>query len=615
MMRRFRIAPATWKWLISALVAGGALLMLIDFGSAMRPMLVDHTYGSLGVQLDDTFSAHPSLPGSHTLHILALDENSPLRALGAQPHDAVRFSNPLDRWRRYAVDEKVKLTLIHDDVARPVTAVAIKTTIPFADYYDYWGRFILCVLSLPFCLMIGFKQAENRAYRALAKTFLGTAGIYFIHFHYAQAGTGLLLGKLWGLTLLPLLWHWCVIFALHYQPYRDSRLRTALHRCARLQQVLAYATAAYAARWVLGYEAPGLGLGIIACSSLGLLLTLTSLANGWYQCSGDIRQRHRWLLMFFLIGAVPGAMTWVPAFDASLAGMRITVMAAQFGQVVMYGGLVYAVLKLRVFNFDFAVNRAMVYSIVSVLLLCTVGVMEFLSKSLIKGEDYSHKNLLVDAGIALVVYLVFHQLHGKIEKWVEKIFFYKWHENEHRLRHFVKQAAHITEVDALLSAFRTAIDRFTGQAGCAIYLRQADGSYGLVASTMGAMADTLPTNGDLAVALRADMVPAMVADLDAAVAGELVLPMSHRGTLNGFLILAPKSSAESYRPDECEVLGFCANQIGLDIHALRVETLESEVRALEHTAQKQQLELQLMAGRRRSARQPLLSTDGLQSTA
>ncbi|HSY28151.1 MAG TPA: hypothetical protein VK832_11645, partial [Burkholderiaceae bacterium] len=59
-------------------------------------------------------------------------------------------------------------------------------------------------------------------------------------------------------------------------------------------------------------------------------------------------------------------------------------------------------------------------------------------------------------------------------------------------------------------------------------------------------------------------------------AHELALPMSHRGNLHGFVLLAVKPSGEEYRPDEVEVLGFGAHQIGLDLYALQIERLKAK---------------------------------------
>jgi len=58
------------------------------------------------------------------------------------------------------------------------------------------------------------------------------------------------------------------------------------------------------------------------------------------------------------------------------------------------------------------------------------------------------------------------------------------------------------------------------------------------------------------------------------------LPSIHHGELDGFVLLGLKPNGDSYRPDETEVLGFAAHQVGLDFRALRMELLEREVTQL-----------------------------------
>ncbi len=48
----------------------------------------------------------------------------------------------------------------------------------------------------------------------------------------------------------------------------------------------------------------------------------------------------------------------------------------------------------------------------------------------------------------------------------------------------------------------------------------------------------------------------------------------------GLLALGAKPSGLSYRPDETELLGWAAHQIGLDLSALGAAQLQSEMRAL-----------------------------------
>lgn len=607
-MTQFRLSTVTWKWLVSALVLLSATLLVIEFTHSIKPLLIDGEQGSLGVTLADQIGANNLGQGTYRLRIDNLTPESPLLAAGARPGDRLKFDIDENRWRKFAPGEVVGLTLYQPAAERHLSVEARPVRITFAEYFDYWGRFLLALPALLFGLMIGFKQAEGQAYRSLSMTFIVLSLIYYYTFNYSPAGLSYTVSKLLNIATYSLIWYWCVAFALHYQAYGQGALRVWLRRCFPWYRALAFGTAAYSVGFAFGKETPMLWLGTLLGVVSGLVLVVLSLVDGWRNCTGEVRQRHLWLLLSFACGSVPAMLTLVPALDWTIEGLRVTVMFYFIGQFMMYLGLAYAVLQYRVFNFDFAISRAVVFSVVSVLLLCSFGLIEWIYASIMHGgaaagHGAQKKSLVVDAAIALSAYLVFHKVHGTLERWVERFFFEKWHDNEHKLRRYVRHAAHITTVDALLGSLRTAIDRFTGQAGCAVYLKQASGDYTLVAGTLESAPAMVDTNDGLAVAMRTDMAPLFFDRLHTALPGELALPMCHRGTLNGFVLLGSKHRGHSYRPDECEVLGFTAHQIGLDLHALRVEALERELRELERKAKQQSDELQLMAGRRKSARQ------------
>jgi hypothetical protein len=71
--------------------------------------------------------------------------------------------------------------------------------------------------------------------------------------------------------------------------------------------------------------------------------------------------------------------------------------------------------------------------------------------------------------------------------------------------------------------------------------------------------------------------------------------------LTGFFALGAKPSADGYRPDERDLLGKAAHQIGLDLHALTIEELESEASALRR-------DLAVMAGKYEALSQVLTPT-------
>ena len=604
-MGQFRLSTWAWKWLISALALFSAILLVIEFTHAIKPLLIDGQQGSIGMVLVDPIGATEKGQGTSYLRIDSVASDSQLGVAGAVAGNRIRFDRYEDRWRRFAPGEAVGLTLYQPGLERHLTVVAQAVPIPVAEYFDYCSRFLLALPALLFGLMIGFKQAEGRAYRCLSIMFVALSVVgYFYHFNYSPGGLGFAISKAVGIVSYSLVWYWIVAFTLFYQPYEQVGLRARLMRCLPWYRVLAFGTALYSVGFALGKETPMLWLGTLLSAAGGLALVSTSLVDGWRRSSGEIRQRHLWLLLSFACGSIPPILTLVPALSMEVsAGLRVTTVLYFVGQFLMYIGLAYSVLQYRVFNFDFAISRAVVFSVVSVVLLCAFGLIEWLYASAMHGDGGHGKNsLALDAAIALVVYLVLHKVHDKLERRVELLLFGKWHLNEHKLRAYVRQAAHVTTVDALLASFCEALDRFTSRAGCAVYQRRESGEYALAAGTLEGALAVIDNNDNAAVALRADFVPLLVDELHTALRGDLVLPMYHRGVLDGFVLIGGKRSGESYRPDELEALRFAAHHIGLDLHALRVDLLEREVSELERKAGRQREELLLMAGRRRSSR-------------
>lgn len=603
-MTRKRLAPGLWKWLISVVALGSALLLVVELGAGIPALLIEGRQGSLGARLNDQLGESEEAQASHYLTILALAPDSPLLAAGARPGDKLKFDRPIDRWRKYLVGEPVGLTLYRGDSERHLRLAAQPVAPSFAEQFDYWGRFLVGATSILFSLLIGFQRAGVLCYRYLAAVFAALSLMFFFTFNYSPPGFLYRFSKAANLSTYPLVWYWCVCFALLYQPYVRQGLRHWLMRSRPVYGALAFSTAAYSCWFALGNEAPLLWLMIFLSILGGLALTIVSLYDGWRHTRGEIRERHVWLMASFLTGAVPGMLAFIPALDASYNGMRLTAFGALTGQLTMYAGLAYAVLRIRVFSFDFAVHRMLVYTVLSILLLALVGFMEWLTRTLLKGGGPQHSMALFIATV-LAGYLLLHQLHRHIERWVRRIFFGKWHAKENQLRHYVEEAEHITAVDALLSSCRAAVDSFTGQAGCAIYLRQPAGEYTLATSTLAGVPLSVAESDAMLPALRAEMDALLFQQVGSAMRGEIALPMSHRGALNGFIVVGPKADGAAYRPDECEVLHYTAHQIGLDLHALRVAALESELRQMERKAAEHAQVLAGMAERGRQARFPL----------
>jgi hypothetical protein len=158
---------------------------------------------------------------------------------------------------------------------------------------------------------------------------------------------------------------------------------------------------------------------------------------------------------------------------------------------------------------------------------------------------------------------------------VEHLFFRRWREAEAGLRRFVREAAFVTQPAALTQAFARALTDYGEGAQAAVYL--ADGRrYQRAAGDVAGLGAQLEPDLAVLVRLRADLKP-VEAENDDALAAALIAPMVNRNEVIGAVVLAPKPSGLDYRPDEIELIGWASRQIGLDLHALKVEQLQRDL--------------------------------------
>jgi hypothetical protein len=241
--------------------------------------------------------------------------------------------------------------------------------------------------------------------------------------------------------------------------------------------------------------------------------------------------------------------------------------------------LVSAVMRRQLFDLNFALNRTLVYGTVSFVLLAGFGIAKWVIEHLIP-ETWHEGSEFYSFGIALLLFLSLHRVHDWVERSVERVFFSPWHQNEAALRRFVAAAGHFEGSSTLCSAFSAEATRFAKGAGAALYLRSASGSYGLSGGNLTGALPAYPAD-DLALALmRAERRPVKASEVQTDLPGVLALPILDHAKLAGFLLLDRKGDGTDYRPDEIEVLGWAAQQIGLDLQAMRASELEAEVGAL-----------------------------------
>ena len=565
-------STAVWRCFIVSLAIIAGTQFFIELISLPRIL-------TLGVRAErlDTSRFLPER-GPTTFIIDSIPPASPLVAAGVQPGDRLRYDRPLDRWYSRVAGDKLSLTVIRGDSSRHVEVVmpAADSLPRYAIATQVLGA-LTSLLALVLGVAVGWRRTDSIALRALAVAslqvpltfpFSAPEAIHLLWLDYlGSVATALGPGAM-------------VFFAVNYPDDSPVGLRAIIKRVYPwLFGLHVIAAVIYMGRLYSGYLEPLAFPVFMVAGVVEPVLFLAAILLGWHNASGESRVRFQWIL-----GTLGAIMTTILAGKLNNAiGSPIPAelfdVTANVAVLVAVLGFTYAIFRHRVFDFGFAINRALVYGVVTLILLLAFFGLEKLAEHNLHVES-REKNALLDGGIALVVFLFFHRVRHAVEHYLERLFFSKWHNNEKALRHFIKQAEHITRSDALMAALTVELDRFTDAAGNATYRRDAEGHFERAAGTLEGAPEIIDANEPMVVALRTNRLPTRCSDTKSYLSFAVALPMTYRADLDGFVLIGGKLSKPIYRPDEMELLGFAANQIGLDLHALEAEELRQD--ATEH---------------------------------
>ena len=538
--------------------------------------------GTLGA----TF-ARTSGSGQRHVVVTAMKPGSPLAAQGIHVGDALLFDHAVDdgqlqRW--LSVHEPVGLTVLGPP-PRHVVVAAVEQPRD-ADFQSFHSLIILDNCTSLLSLFIG-SLILIRAKRSNALITLGLSFIAFAEFStlIPQNQTPLaFFAYTLGWTIVQ---SFCVaiayvLFAILFYRENNGPVPKAVWIGLWVYvAVFAVVTAGYVPVTMLNYAPPLMEHATtyaLVLTEFGFAVALIGLIIGWRKSRQELQKRYA--IMTVAIAMVIACDIMFAVQNLLYGGFgspnyRAWYITAEWLSAAGHLLFAYAVLRDKVIDLGFVVNRAVVYGVISAILLVAFGITEWAIEHFIPIEAHVSSELaeLIDGGVALGIYLVFHRMRDTVEHFIEKLFFHKWHANEEALRRFVREADFVNAPDALLAGFGGELTRFTGGAACTLYVRDGE-------SFSGRGGECVDDNDAVVVAMRARHAAVDPGTLPSSLAAALTLPMSHRGVLFGFAALGARLDGASYRPDEIEVLNWATHQIGLDYHALKVEALESEAAAL-----------------------------------
>jgi hypothetical protein len=431
-----------------------------------------------------------------------------------------------------------------------------------------WLRFLQGVLRLTFLALgglVAWRWFGNGAARALATMLVAFGLTMTLIDVFLRTGW-------WGGTAFALVQTTCLVagtaaavyFATLFPTRSEDDVRAFLRRLCMPIAVVAIASIPpqllWQSRWALDV--------FIACIIYFTVATVIGLGVSFARAEAADRPRMLWVLASFAVGFAG----FVVGVAQSLTGHSDY---ASFGMLAIPFGLTYAIARHRVFGIAFVINRAVVYAGVSLVVVATFLIAEWLLSQIFVNASRT-TNLALQLSIALVLGFAIRPIHARVDRVVDDLLFRARHLAEAAIRRFAYEANLVTDADDLLDKTLEVLSKEADASAAAIYRRGCDGVYEPVRSSFTGAA-AVGENDWALLEMRAWHQPLEMQDGRSRLPGDIAFPMTVRGNLAGVVVCALKRSGEAYAPDERDAVRVLAHEVGLALDALEVRQLRREL--------------------------------------
>jgi len=180
------------------------------------------------------------------------------------------------------------------------------------------------------------------------------------------------------------------------------------------------------------------------------------------EASGEDRRRIGWVLVGYIVTMASIVISNAIIMAPSLASNAVQSWA-QLADIALPLALAYAILRHRVLDVGFALNRTVVYAAVTTVVVIAVSLVDWLAAKLI-GE--TKLALAAEAVVTIAIGVALNAMHERIGRFVDRVLFRARHTAERRLRNGIEALA--------FAASDAAIERaVTDEASVALSLRSS----------------------------------------------------------------------------------------------------------------------------------------------
>jgi len=239
----------------------------------------------------------------------------------------------------------------------------------------------------------------------------------------------------------------------------------------------------------------------------------------------------------------------------------------------------YAILRHRIFDLGFVLNRTLVYGATSIFVLLVFAALEFATERLL--TDLTRvEGIAVEFAIALALIVCVRLVHGRVDRLVDNLLFRTRHEQEAALHRYATTVQFYTARPPLARDTVDALLRYGRVRDASVYVSRDAGL-----TCIGSSRDTIPQdideNDPVYVEMRAHMERLQVAGAETAFRGDRLYPLVLAGRLTGVIATGERDSGESMPPDIDDAIGGVASAVAIALAAIETTQVRAENTALQ----------------------------------
>jgi len=306
-----------------------------------------------------------------------------------------------------------------------------------------------------------------------------------------------------------------------------------------------------------------------------LAVTLVALTLAYFRSSGETRARLRWIYVSTFVGFT-GVLAYLggQVFNRPIPAYPILNVTA----VAIPIGYAYAILRHRVIDVGFAINRAIVFTAMTTLVVMAFAL---LSGVLERAAVGPRESVALQVAVALVLALSFNALQKRVESGIDQLFFRRKHQAQAELTLLGDEIPFMHGEDVMLERVVATVRRELGSSGVAVFHRHPDSDYSSERSDGAPFPQSVPIDDPAFVRLRTYLRDVDLSDVESSLGkAGIAFPLAVQGRLSGALVVGPRQSDEAYDPDERSIVRALAVRVASTLAALRASEHAQLVKAI-----------------------------------